>query len=654
MASSSRRPHSWELYSPLAPGYAPAPEHGWDSDAEGGAPTAQEAGQHLASLLIKLRLAGTISAQQCCTLAHWASLAGAVGPCAEFALKPGNPSTGHYQRKLDAYLRVDEDPAFYMLPVPQIDKADSAREVQDLETVPPHEALAAEVAADPGLLERALRAGPSDWATNFTTHPAVVSAPPGVPVLPVAIYLDGVPFTALDGFLGIWIYNLITYKRHLVAVLRKSRMCDCGCRKWCSLYPVFLFLRWSFAALAAGLWPQQRHDGEPWRAGDGGRAEKAGQPMVRGAVVLVKGDWSEFCLTMGFPTWSTQRHPCLFCNCTRDTLYALEGFAPFSFPHRLRTAGEYEHACAAAEICVILTRADHAALLERLYYDKRPGAAGSHGRALVRDYAPLGLLKGDRLEPSPSLPDVGAFEAVASFPREVVFWRPSCQTSASHRNPLFAPETGVGLHSFGIDILHTLNLGIYQKLVARVWWALILADAWEVGELAGGRRNIDELTSNSAIRLRRDLFAWYGEFEAANPGVRVNRLSDLVVKTLGSREQLSIKTKAAETRPLLHFCAWLLARYGHKLSSLADQALGPASLELARFSELIRTCPDVPPPRRVQELHDAIKRYVVLAARAAVPPTPKLHLALHLVNRTGAAARGPRSIDRRIPVGPAR
>eukprot|EP00969_Alexandrium_andersonii_P218305 9641499-Alexandrium_andersonii.AAC.1 len=46
-------------------------------------------------------------------------------------------------------------------------------------------------------------------------------------------------------------------------------------------------------------------------------------PTSRLALALthVIGDWAEYAHTLGFETWSHARRPCLFCKCSRETLY---------------------------------------------------------------------------------------------------------------------------------------------------------------------------------------------------------------------------------------------------------------------------------------------------------------------------------------------
>jgi hypothetical protein len=198
---------------------------------------------------------------------------------------------------------------------------------------------------------------------------------------------------------------------------------------------------------------------------------------------------------------------------------------------------------------------------------------------------------------------------------------------------LFSAETGVGFGTLAIDALHTLNLGLFQKLVAKVLWTLLLRNAWGVAAASGGRMNQEELVGNGCLRLRADLWAWYAEQERANPGERLARLSDLSVKTLGDAAAVCTRTKAAETRPLVHFCAWLVGRYREALPP-DNPALAPAAVALSDFATMLRQVPRVLGPEHVQALHDGLKRYVALAIRAGIPLTPKVHLAMHLVHRS--------------------
>lgn len=597
MTSSSSAPHPWELYD-VTHAWDDDSYAGWgESDSEGDRePTAGECGELLAAMLIDLRLKGKLSSKHCCVLAYHASRAGASGPCSKFAMPP-NSQSGHFQRKLDKYLETANATAHsYHLDVPGHSKHEAARCVHKLPVIPPHEALDREVLESPTLARELVEScEKSEWAANYLGHPVVQRHPPGS-VYPLVLYLDGVPFTKHDGFLAFWIYNLISNKRHLLAILRKSDMCACGCKRWCSLQPIYSWLHWSLAALGNGIMPSHRHDGSAFGADEDHRSLLAGSTIAKGAIVMIKGDWAEFALSLGFPTWAHATHPCPFCVCRKSQMFIADNLSPISFPFPLKTHEGYLEACRVAEHWVLVTEVDRAALLVILRYDKRDD--GSRGRALIENYPPLFLEKGDRLEPSMSLNDVAQFESLGNLPQMVLFWKLRTQTWAHHRNPLFAGDIGVSIDSLAIDTLHTLNLGLYQKFVATVWWALLLSDAFNVAGSLGNRNNQAELVATGCLRLRHELMTWYKQYQREHPTSSFSKLTDLVVKTLGDRDKQNIKTKAAETRPLISFCKYLLAKFVVPAASLP---LVGACDELLRFIAVMKRSPRRMSPSQIQD-----------------------------------------------------
>ena len=76
----------------------------------------------------------------------------------------------------------------------------------------------------------------------------------------------------------------------------------------------------------------------------------------------------------------------------------------------------------------------------------------------------LGLLAMDRLEPSPDLMDVAAFDT-KPLPLQVVFWRRHLQggrvtDKVLHRNPLLDEPLLDAVEVVMLDTLHTLYLGV--------------------------------------------------------------------------------------------------------------------------------------------------------------------------------------------------
>ena len=116
----------------------------------------------------------------------------------------------------------------------------------------------------------------------------------------------------------------VNNKRTLIAVMRRTELCDCGCQGWCGIYKVWAMVRWSLVALRAGQWPLLDQDENPLR---GDHAERAGQDMGPCACLLFcKSDWAELVHTFGYPSWTSKEHPCPFCVCCSD-----DGLLEFPF-----------------------------------------------------------------------------------------------------------------------------------------------------------------------------------------------------------------------------------------------------------------------------------------------------------------------------------
>eukprot|EP00969_Alexandrium_andersonii_P043431 1904242-Alexandrium_andersonii.AAC.1 len=135
-------------------------------------------------------------------------------------------------------------------------------------------------------LQRALAA--RELPPVYLGHPVVkeAAATTGEPVHPLSIYLDGVAFSRTDSCLGLWCYAALTGNRYLIAAVRRSEICGCGCRGWCTLHSLWAMVSWSLHHLLLGRHPSSRHDGTPFRREEQWRADLAGQPLGYRAVVL--------------------------------------------------------------------------------------------------------------------------------------------------------------------------------------------------------------------------------------------------------------------------------------------------------------------------------------------------------------------------------
>ena len=159
-------------------------------------------------------------------------------------------------------------------------------------------------------------------------------------------------FQRRDSVTGYWLVNLLTGRRHLFFTMRKKNMCRCGCKGWCSQNAICTYTRWLVDAIHTGRDPRQRHTMEPWRASDRQRVLAGSNLGFVGAMIMVKGDWAEFAVTFGFPTWAQHTNPCFLCDASGGpdgTWRETEGISMFSSPWHAKTFEMYDAACRACE-----------------------------------------------------------------------------------------------------------------------------------------------------------------------------------------------------------------------------------------------------------------------------------------------------------------
>jgi hypothetical protein len=489
-----------------------------------------------------------LNARQLCEQMHLAHLAG-IAEARMYALGPGAKS-GHYQRKLDSVLGGRAEGELYELPVPGHGKHDLERQVHSCWVLVPHEEMAADM-AKPGfatLLGERLEGMPQ----AYWQHPLVIAEGERSRVAPLALYLDGVPYSITDSVIGFWLICLTTSKRYLFAVFRKRLSCQCGCKAWCSFHAFFTYVRWTLLALAQGVMPTHRHDGTTWRDTDLERSLLAGTSLpFKACVIYIKGDWAEYAHTLGFPTWRDGIRPCFECNAFGENLYDTLSHSCDALNWRCNEDADYDATCSRCELPVRLR--DEAArqmVLRVLRPDKRTN--GSQGLALASDLPSLGLVANDRLEPSAGLPDVHALDVVA-LPADVIFWRPSLESLARHRNPLFCNLLGMSpKRSLTIDALHALYLGVMKSWCVAALWYILLSGMY------GAIGTAEENLAAALLGLRHDLMQWYKDSSGEFP--YLTRLSDLTAKMIGKPLARRCKTKGAETWGFMLFLISVLTR----------------------------------------------------------------------------------------------
>ena len=378
-----------------------------DSDSEGGASAA------FIHFLITLLMLRTLTARHFCSIMWYAWKAG-ISACKKYSLNPQTKSSGHFNRKVKQSVGIISTDGMYNLKLPGRTKRSLGRVITNMPVYLPHESLLDEVGDDVeawldtfegNCLER------GDVPTCYSSHPVVVR---GGRVLPISVFVDGVPYSHHDSVIGYWLINPISRQRHLFAVVRKTQCCRCGCRGWCTYHEIWRCLHWSLLALADKRYPTARHDHLPWDLADikAGRDAVANMEMhVAACCLYCQGDWSEYASTFGLTTWGDGVRPCYKCNCGLETMQDLRGISAISGGvHRENTKDDFIVAATKCEKLVILDKRTHVLLSILLRYGK--GKNGSHGLALKSHHAclaPLGLAVGMRVEPSEYLSDVGFF-----------------------------------------------------------------------------------------------------------------------------------------------------------------------------------------------------------------------------------------------------
>ena len=194
----------------------------------------------------------------------------------------------------------------------------------------------------------------------------------------------------------------------------------------------------------------------------------------------------------------------------------------------------------------MLTREDHAEVLTCLEHSKRSGGIG---RCLVRDIERLGLKRFDRLEATDDLPDVGLYETISAFPLSVRFWRQRVDVFVIHRLPLFDPVIGVTIMSVAIDMLHTMNLGVYQLWCLFCLWALINQNAWNLSKNFTAK----ETRVLSCEYIRSELTDYHSRLRMAKPGIDITEIPHFSLRTIGGEKGNVLRTKGAETKFLLGY-----------------------------------------------------------------------------------------------------
>jgi len=582
------------------------------------------AAEALLEFMISLKRKGSLKAKAVCILAYWIHTAGQAGvdACAAFAMSPDSQS-GQFSVHLDLVLGLDrKDPRLYELHLPVYSRHSMGRDVQTIYALPPHEALEQEVLDHPEVLQQHQEAlDEGNMPPNYYQHPEFKSKDPR-PLLGLAIYSDSTEFLHRDSLWALYVYFHLTGRRHLCLVIRKSQFCKCGCRGWCTQWAAWRFVAWSFMHARIGIHPSGRHD---CLALDELRAARAGRKMlIRMILNMLKGDNGELAIAHGFPTTKDGNHPCILCHATQAELMDFAGVTSDACSKPLKTRAELEAATRACEFKVVVNRELYLLLRASLDYDQRED--GYRGRYLRWNMKSLGLKKGDRLEPSPTLPNIGeGFDTIDEFPCTILFWRRSKETLCRHRNPLFAPETGIDPYDvICIDGMHTNSEGTVQQFCSWVVHHFVNHDLWKVGRAV----QLNHFNF-SIMRMQTEFKLWCSQQNASfgcSSGEKIDCFQ-FGPSSFGTATQPSFHMKAGQSNTFLRFILDVVRKYQSSVPRAAEiLSCGKHFLFLVSW---LKDKPYALLPEEKEHLMSVVKAANLESAALGVHMIPKHHLMVH-------------------------
>ena len=239
--------------------------------------TAIQAGQKLRDFLERKLFAGLITAVDLAIQSHYTTLCGGVG-LEDLAVRP-DQAEKHAASHIELILGSKyPKPVLKSIDVPACTKRGCIREEFKVAMRMPTEIISETYNTtthieppgdDPSVL------------ALFPNHPVVrVARAEGLHwsrIVPLVIYTDGVKYSTRDSFVQISITDYRTLKMVPFVIVRKDDMCKCGCRGWCTLFPILV-------EIAINL-----RDGRV-----------AG---FRIAAIMTKGDWPAFTEIAGVRQW---------------------------------------------------------------------------------------------------------------------------------------------------------------------------------------------------------------------------------------------------------------------------------------------------------------------------------------------------------------
>eukprot|EP00959_Pyramimonas_sp_CCMP1952_P459020 9477581-Pyramimonas_sp.AAC.1 len=181
-------------------------------------------------------------------------------------------------------------PTLDSIKVPCFSHRAHGRTYTSMKVAPPHEAFAREVSENPEIVCDAVA---KSWPRVYDDNPRVqeIVSKTGVKPVPVVLFADGVRYTSqLAGrsvsATGFWLRSCTSKRRHLIAALRSSMLCRCGCRGWCTIAPILSYIAFGIRRMTLGYRTNLMWDGSTRSSSHPYSVESKGKDLGCKAVLL--------------------------------------------------------------------------------------------------------------------------------------------------------------------------------------------------------------------------------------------------------------------------------------------------------------------------------------------------------------------------------
>ena len=378
-------------------------------------------GAQLRTLLLSLYTRKQLSAKDLCLLSHWHVESGGEG-LDDFAVRPG-VSTGNYSKHLELVLSREfpQCASLYRAKVPMMEKKTGIRTHVGVPFSLPIDFLLARHGLENCDAETIDMSSPlgvehaevsSEWTPAYQKHPVVKKAlemnvhPSRI--RPGGLYMDGAMYSKRDVFEGLWFHDLRSGRRELICVIRKDDLCDCGCKGWCSMFIIHWVICWNLICAAHGINPDLRHEGSCFSLdpSDAQRFLRRGKQLPFVIPLLeLRADWPGYTGPMGFRGHNHKTASCVCCNVLIENISDTSNVSLDSGPWVTWTNSDYREEVERSRTTRLVdTEAMRARIGHALVFDRRK--KGGCGRLIRVPLPEFNLVAGDRLDPSPALPDV--------------------------------------------------------------------------------------------------------------------------------------------------------------------------------------------------------------------------------------------------------